>query len=139
MRITPKFLAGLAFIGLFLILAFALSPLRSSYLRFHRKSPQYYAELARACASVLAEHPPGTNKFIRIPVSDPSLPQPIRSLGPSRITVSWERVHLSVGEGRGDFGIAWESVNETQWQMKTYAEGLEKIVYQEKRTILRKP
>jgi|SRR5688572_30701050 len=112
-----------------------LLPFRSSYLRFMHKSERYYSELARACDSVLAAHPLGTNEFIRISGTDPSLPERIRDLQPSRVTISSNRVHLMVGVGRGGFGISWEQ-DETQpnvWTINTFAESLQRVAYAEKR------
>ncbi|MGC3958682.1 MAG: hypothetical protein QM813_12310 [Verrucomicrobiota bacterium] len=121
----------------FCILAFGvLRLLKSDYLRFMEdKNQRYYSEFARACDSVLAQHPLGTNTFICITGADPSLPKIIRDLESSRVTISSNSVHLMVGAGRGGFGILWAQ-NEAQtnvWTISTFAESMQKVAYTETR------
>jgi len=125
---------------------YALSLLTSDYLRFMGKDQRYYSDLARACDLVLQQHPLGTNAttlpivdsdvpyvFIRIPGHDRSLPRIIRDLDPESVIVSSNRVHISVGVGRGGFGITWEPHDGSHWGIVTYAEGLVRGVYVETR------
>jgi hypothetical protein len=90
----------------------AVSPLfifTSPFRRFMGKDPMYHAEIARACDSVMRQHPLGTNAAIvsvaggdesilllDVPLSDPSLPKVIRDLRPSKITISKNRIHMIV-------------------------------------------
>jgi hypothetical protein len=110
--------------------------LKSNYLRFMEdKGQTYYSEFARACDSVLAQHPLGTNEFIRISGADSSLPKIIRDLEPSRVTISSNRVHLVVGVGRDGFGVSWEQ-DEAQtnvWAINTFVESLQRVAYAETR------
>ena len=99
------------------------------------KDQRYYFEFARACDSVLALYPLGTNEFIRIQGKDASVPRIIRNLHPSRITISSNRVHIMVGVTRPGFGISWEP-DETKtncWSINTFAEGLHRVAYVETR------
>ena len=105
---VPRTILALLVLGVCICLIVILLPFRSSYLRFMHKSQQYYSELAHGCDAVLAAHPLGTNEFIRIPGTDTSLPKIVRDLRPSRVTISSNRVHLMIGQGRGGFGVAWE-------------------------------
>lgn len=68
---------------------------------------------------------------VEISGKDPSLPKIIRALGPEHVTLSSNRVHISVGEGRGGFGILWEQdIGQKGWSLRTYAESLERTHYQ---------
>jgi hypothetical protein len=117
-------------------LAAAVQFTKSDYLRFMEdKDAHYYSEFARACDSVLMHYPLGTNEFIRIPGAETSLPEIIRDLAPSRITISSNRIHIIVGVGRGGFGISWEPDEETtnSWAINTFAESLHRVAYVETR------
>ena len=67
---------------------------QSHYIRLQHKSPEYYAELAAACDSILAKHPLSTNEVIWIPITDPSLPTVVRDLHPLKLQVNPQRVWM---------------------------------------------
>ncbi len=101
-----------------------------SHSRFRHQSEAYYAQFAKACDSLLEQHPLGTNRFIELAVTGAALPQIIQDLQPSKIKVSSNRVWvLSKG---GQFGIAWEPKDESQtnvWQLITSIESHVRSVY----------
>jgi hypothetical protein len=76
----------------------------------------------------------GTNEVIRISASDTSLPKIVRDLQPQQVTITSNRVHLIVGQGRG-FGIAWEQdeMRTNVWVIHTFAESLVRVAYEETR------
>jgi hypothetical protein len=109
---------------------------QSHYIQLQHKSPEYYAELAAACDSILAEHPSGTNDTILIPVSDPSLPQVVRGLHPLRLQVSGQNVWMLLNsDSRVGIGLEWHpKVEDTNvWVMDIAAESLETVIYSVKR------
>lgn len=116
-----------------LVAVLALWLLKSPYLRFVDKDQKYYFRVARACDSILDQHPLGTNEFVRLPGDDASVPSIIRDLHPSAITISSNRVHVMVGVR--DFGMSWEAQNgdTNSWTLNVYTEGPEKALYVEKR------
>ena len=101
-----------------------------SYSRFRHRSEAYYVEFAQACDFLIAQHPFGTNRFIEMSPTDATLPQTIRDLRPSKITVSANRVWIL---SKGDqFGIAWEPVDEAQtniWVLRTFIESDTRTIY----------
>jgi len=117
---------------------------RSPYLRFTQKGSSYYREFAGACDSLLGQHPVGTNDWvyrsgrrssensIRISPQDPSLPKVIRDVRPDDVILSSKRVWIGIGVGRGAFGIEWiqDTSGTNGWSLRTYAESLEKLLYQ---------
>ena len=123
----------LALVAASVVVVLFLWSVRSPYIRFMDKSPQYYSDLAHACDSVLAQHPLRTNDLFKVLGSDSSVPSIIRHLHPSGITVSSNRVYIMVGVR--DFGISWQLQDgrTNTWAMDTFAEGLEKVVYVETR------
>jgi hypothetical protein len=136
MRVTRTISILLSVVAGFCLLAVvALRALKSDYLRFMEdKGQRYYSEFARACDSVLSQHPLGTNEVIRISASDTSLPKIVRDLQPQQVTITSNRVHLIVGQGRG-FGIAWEQdeMRTNVWVIHTFAESLVRVAYEETR------
>jgi hypothetical protein len=99
--------------------------LESDYIRFAKKDQQYYAEIARACDSLLQQHSTfskhtetqnSKNDFLWIDASnvvwnqiilsghDPSLPKTIRALNPNKILIAPNHVCIWIGD-RPDFTI----------------------------------
>jgi hypothetical protein len=95
------------------------------------KRQHYYASLARACDSLLSQHPLGTNSVIEIPISDPSVPAIISDLQPTMIQVSANRVWVMVGVR--EFAVSWEQQDSNHWAMTDIGEGVEQKVYVESR------
>jgi hypothetical protein len=82
----------------------------SQHFAFRHRSIGYYVEFTKACDSLLAQHPLGSNRFIEIPVADASLPGIVRNVHPFKIKLAanWVWI-LAWGEGHGDgVGITWE-------------------------------
>ena len=78
-----KIILALAFLGgIFIVLAL-FAPYRSPYLRFIHHNQHYYARLAHACDALLAQHPLGTNRYVEISPTDPSLAHEISGLHPT--------------------------------------------------------
>ena len=120
---------------LLIILAFWL--FTSPYQRFiEGRDQKYYQELARACDVVFTQHPIGTNLFIQVEVTNASLPEVIRDLEPSQITIFSNGV--SVISWRKQFGLSWtEQGDDTNvWNLSVCTKGPLTIVYREKRTEL---
>jgi len=102
------------------------------YWHFLKRDQRYYSEFARACDSILAQHPVGTNLFIRIPVTDVSVPLIIQNLHPAKIGVESNRVDIVIGDSRAGFGIVWEQPFDAPtnvWALDTYAESLLRTAY----------
>jgi hypothetical protein len=139
MRVTRTILILLSLVaGFCLIVVVTLRALKSDYLRFMEdKDQQYYSEFARACDSMLSQHPVGTNESIRISGDDLSLPKIVRDLQPkpSRVTISSNRVHIMAGVSRPGFGIEWQQdeMRTNVWVLRTAAEGLIRVAYEERR------
>ena len=101
-----------------------------SHSRFRHRSNAYYAEFARGCDSLLAQHPWGTNDFIELSGTNTQLPKIIQDLQPSKIKVSSNQVWI-LSQG-GKFGISWEPETETKtnvWLLITSVESHARIVY----------
>jgi hypothetical protein len=121
--------------------AFWLLPLmfESHYIRLQHKSPRYYAELAAACDSVLATHPLGTNDVIWIPVTDTSLPAPVRDLHPLKLQVNPQRVWMLLdSDSRAGIGLEWQAKwdDTNVWKLDIVGEGLETVLYSTNRNVL---
>jgi hypothetical protein len=135
MRVPPiaKFL--LLFVGLLAVFILVLPMLgHPQHFAFRHRSRGYYADFTRACDSLLAQHPVGTNKFVEIPVNDLSIPSIIRQVHPFRIKLATNWVWiLAWGEGHADgVGITWESQSEGQtneWALLTTVESHTRTIY----------
>jgi hypothetical protein len=106
----------------------------SVYLGFKHKSAKYHADFAEACDSILAQHPLGTNKDMKLSVTNPSLPKIITDLHPVKIGVSSNKVWILVNESHIDgLAVIWEPQNENQtntWALSINGgDGPEDIVY----------
>src|SRR3982751_3580827 len=91
---TSRIILLVAVAMAFVLGAFWFLTMRSHYIRLQHKSRKYYVELAAACDSILAKHPPGTNEVIWIPVTDPSLPEVVRDLQPLKLQINPQRVWM---------------------------------------------
>jgi hypothetical protein len=110
-------IAGIIFLAFLIVVIGGVAYLRhtSVYLGFKHKSPKYHAEFAKACDSVLAQHPLGTNKDIELSAADPLLPNIITDLHPVRIEVSPDKVWILVnGSHIGGLAVIWEPQNTNQ-------------------------
>jgi hypothetical protein len=121
--------AGILLGGL-AILCFPKPPV----LQFTHHDQNYFKEFARACDSLLQEHPLGTN----IPGDDPLLPPIIRQLryGVDRVTISTNKVLVIVPAPWHGFGIVWAPQNETDtnaWALTTWHESEPRVAYVERR------
>jgi hypothetical protein len=108
------------------------------YWSFLGKSKRYYTRFARACDSLLVAHPMGTNEFISIPVTDPSVSAIIRDLKPNRILLQSNQVWMMIGSTHAGFAVTWEPQPEGQskvWAINSIAEGLVRTPYVEYRLI----
>ena len=132
MRIPRIIVYSLAVVvSLYLLVVVAPRYLKSPYFRFVDKDQMYYAKVARACDLMLEQNPLGTNEVVHLESSNVSVPSIIRSLRPSRITISRDRVHVIVGVR--DFGMSWEAQDgdRRSWALKVYPEGPERVLYSE--------
>jgi hypothetical protein len=113
-----------------------LPEFQSHYIRLQHKSPKYYAELAAACDSILAKHPPGTNDAVWISVTDPSLPAVVKDLHPLKLQVNSNRVWMLLdSDSRAGIGLEWQPKwNDTNaWKLVIVAENFETELYSIKR------
>jgi hypothetical protein len=158
---VPRAIVLVAF-GMALVLAvgLCLSPIgpASPYRRFRARDAEYYSRLARACDSVLAQHP-GFTKYssdsskqvptkilwadandviweqVRLSPKDSSLPQIIRKLHPDEVLLAPKRVYIGFGVGRVAWGIIWgqDEVQTNTWTLQSNGDGLVRKVYAEPR------
>lgn len=112
------------------------------------KDNTYYSEVARACDSILNQHPVSSNDIvklhgqmmlpytIRLSGRDASLPKIIKALHPDSILVSTNRVFIDISPERaGGFGVLWEQdeMRSNYWILKSSGDGMVKTVYGERR------
>jgi len=82
----------------------------TKFRKFEHQSVEYYTDFATAGDFMLAHYPLGTNKFIEIPVSDPSLPKIVSNLQPVRIKLSTDWVWILVDGSHTDgLNVTWEA------------------------------
>jgi hypothetical protein len=97
------------------------------------KSSTYYRQVADGLEMVRQQHPLGTNLFLEIPVLDPSIPEVIRNLHPSKIRRFADGAGVMIGVGRGGFAVSWSRddmhTNSDIWILETNGEGLRKTIY----------
>lgn len=121
------------FIGFLWSLPELLNP---QYFGLRHKSAKYYADYTSACDALLAKHSLGTNDFISIPATDPSLPKIITDLHPVKIQVRTQGVWLLLGsDSHNGFGLTWEpEYGQTNlWVLHTTAESLDTVIYRSNR------
>jgi len=102
----------------------------SEFLRFNHRSPSYFAALATSCDVLLAQHPLGTNAYIELEETDPTIPEIIREMDPIRIDVLSNRVWILHG-GAIRFGVTWmeDSLNTNRWVLSSTAEDHTRVLY----------
>ena len=113
-----------------------LPTFQSHYIRLQHKNPEYYAELAAACDSILAKHAPGSNEVVWIPVTDPSLPTIVRDLHPLKLQVNPQRVWMLLdSDSRAGIGLEWQPKwdDTNVWKLDIVAESLETVLYSAER------
>ncbi|GEM_PF-2905324 len=135
MRVPPIAKLLLLFVALLIAFLLVLPILvHRQQFAFRHSSPGYYADFTRACDSLLAQHPVGTNKFVEVPINEPSLPDIIRQVHPFSIKVASNRVWiLAWGPGRGNgVAIVWEPQSQGQtnvWTLSTTVENQTRTLY----------
>ena len=116
--------------SLAVVLAFSVSCSRSpSYLSFIEQNSAYYARIAAACEEVRIRTPVELANGLKIFPDRISLPTALRELHPDYLRVSTNRVFVSVGVGRGSYGVAWQPVGISSWELRSYAENLERLLF----------
>ena len=136
MRILRAILVIVVVVACVLGLFWFLAMFGSHYIRLQHKSPEYYAELAAGCDSILAKHPPGTNEVIWISVTDPSLPRVVRNLHPLKLQVYPQGVWMLLdSDSRTGIGLGWQpKLGDTNvWELDIVAESLDTVIYSVKR------
>jgi hypothetical protein len=121
-------------IGLMLLPFVLRRKLSAPVRQFVGHGTNYFVQVARACDSIILQHPLGTNWVKIIPTSDAKIPQIIKDLHPSHIDVESDptRVALSLGNGgESGFGLAWENRGTNYWILYTSFRNSENIVYSE--------
>jgi hypothetical protein len=135
-RITLVIASVMVFVvGFFWLLSIMFE---SHYIQLQHKSPEYYAQLAAACDSILVKHPLGTNKVIWIPVTDPSLPMVIRDLHPLKLQVNPQRVWMLLdSDSHVGIGLEWQPKwdDTNVWKLDIVGESLETVIYSTKRSV----
>jgi hypothetical protein len=124
-------------VGFIEFLPYLVNPL---YFGLRHKSAKWYSDFTSACDSVIASHPCGTNKYINIAVTDPSLPRIIKDLHPLKIKTSPEGFWmLLVADSHYGFGLTWDPMwkgtnrDTNIWVLCTTAESDETVIYSAKR------
>jgi hypothetical protein len=142
MRMSQIFLvlglAGGCIILFFFISLWPLLSIREQYFGLQHKSTRYYVDFTAACDTVLAEHPIGTNEFIQIPLTDPSLPKVITKLQPIKIKVGRQHFWMLLGsDSHSGFGLTWEPQwgHTNVWVLHTTAESLDTVLYTSERFV----
>jgi hypothetical protein len=82
-------------------------PSLTQYSIFRHRDDEYYAELVKACNSLLEAHPVGPASSVAVSAGDPSVPRIIRQLQPLKIQIEPHRVWMVHG-GSIHFGITWQ-------------------------------
>ena len=103
-----------------------------SYLRFMARDGRYYERIADACDELLANVPAGASDGHQIPPANLPLPPALVKLHADYFRITTNRVFLSIGVGRGSYGIAWQvtgAPGSRIGELSTSAESLEKVVF----------
>jgi hypothetical protein len=116
---------SLAFLAMLSLSSCSRSP---SYLSFVGRDQGFYEHIADACDELRTNTPPGLADGSRMAVDRLSLPEPLRDLHPDYLRVATNRVFISIGVGRGSYGIAWQPAGVSSWELRTYAESLERVL-----------
>lgn len=104
-----------------------------SYLSFIGQDEPFYRRVAAACEEARTNTSAAVADGRKISSDRLDLPAAIRDLHPDYVRISTNRVFLSVGGGRGGYGVAWERAGGSSWQLTTYAESLERVVFRSQR------
>jgi hypothetical protein len=127
---------GLVLACIFGFLWFLPNLLNPQYFGLRHKSAKWYADFTAACDSVIASHPSGTNDYVGVPVTDPSLPKIITDLHPLKIQAGPQRFWmLLVADSHAGFGLTWDPKwDDTNiWVLHTTAESLDTVIYSTRR------
>jgi hypothetical protein len=117
--------AVIALVGICLVGYFRFT---SVYLGFKNKSAKYHEDFAEACDLVLAHYPPSTNMFVKLPVTDPSLPKIISDTHPAEMGVGSNIVGVLVHPSHMDgLAVVWKPLDGTL--SINSGDGPEKIIY----------
>jgi len=111
-----------------------------SYLKFINQDPAYHAEIADGCEELRGKPIAGSGDGRKVTIDDQLLPSKLKELHADYYRVSTNRVFISIGVGRGSYGIAWQPAETDTgepvrkegsevWELRTYAEGLEKVLF----------
>ena len=102
-----------------------------SYLRFISRDSTYYQAIADACRKVRARIPRMEADGRKLLLDNSSLPPALRDLHPQYFRARADRLFMSIGSGRGSYGLAWQLNEKTGvgWELRTYAEGMEKVLF----------
>ena len=113
----------------FLVMVFVNSCSQSpSYLGFVGRDQGFYERVADACDELRTNTPAGFADGSRITAHRLLLPEAIRDLHPDYLRVATNRIFISIGVGRGSYGIAWQPAGVSSWELRTYAESLERVL-----------
>ena len=124
MKISSGF-AGVALLAALCLSSCSESP---SYLSFTHRDQTYYQSIAEACDAVRQNTPLSAADGNKISPDSSSLPAVLRDLHPDYFRVTTNRVFMSIGVGRGSYGIAWQRAG-ASWELRTYAESLETVLF----------
>jgi hypothetical protein len=109
LRITFRILLPFVVIALVGICLLGYFRFTSVYFGFKNKSAKYYADFAEACDLVLAHYPPGTNIFVKLSVTDPTLPKIISDTHPAEMGVASNSVWVLVNPSHMDgLAVIWK-------------------------------
>jgi hypothetical protein len=105
------------------VLTFVGPPfIESDYLKFIRKDQAYYTRVSKACEDLLSRNPLGTNSMLEIPIKKATIPEILRKLHPSDISVLQEGLHLRMHKGSrvGFYAVSWvRDTNKTNiWRLQ---------------------
>jgi hypothetical protein len=100
-----------------------------SYRTFISQNEAYYKRIADACDSLRTNTAAGRADGNKISPASMSVPDALLALNPAYYRITTNRVFISIGVGRGSYGIAWErsQINASVWELRTYAESLERV------------
>jgi hypothetical protein len=126
-RLLLILLAGIL-IGVFFLL-FYDQPV--SYLSFINRDSDYYKKIADSCDELLRTAPTNLLDGHELHDKDILLPLPLKPLKPDFLSLTTNRVYISVGVGHNGYGIAWQKSDDlnSDWELRTYAESVDKLLF----------
>jgi hypothetical protein len=107
-----------------------------SHIRFMRRGPKYYSQLASDCDSLLQTASAAElARSNRIPGSSTNLPAMIKGLHPNYVLLKTNGVLIKIGEGRTGYAVEWarNSAYPSQWDLETSAEGQLNLLFSDRR------